>query len=426
MNETQPSISIEHLFELRFKLGEQIGKIEDQLQKSFFQNLLDIFLLEIPTNYDEIQRKGIYKALILGTSDLSIINSFVGVNTSALASNEDYLISIHRTFREQFLKIDFAESLNLSEDSKRIITNVFRKKNPDTNIERSLKDYPQKPLPSLLIKNFDLSLLQSFDDDIRLLKSTKSIERVTLGISFPSDILNTNNIFSLCRYVDIVPCGYDFSQLNISDLTNSFHESKYYNFIILNNKDDFSIQAFLDLFLCYETKLEIRDELSRKVLESIFYILDSNVLNQTRLLQEKPQYREKIKKVLFKSNVDQRHNYQVILLLLTYLEYYFLQNSSTPVKLYERISNKINQNINSLFNKLNLVIRNYKRPKESESLKPRERFNSFENVEISSLWYAIFNSKSTQDVLFELSKLLSYEILSIMVCLGIEQQDSTD
>lgn len=417
MIQTKSPISIKSLFELRTKLSSVVEKIEDQFQRDFFQALIDTLLLELSPSYEDIQEKGIYKALVLGTSDLSIINDFVGVNTSALASNENYLISIRRTYRDQFLKIDFVENSDLSEDFKRILVGIFRKKNPETNIERFLKNYPQKPLPSLILKDFDLSLLQSFDDDIRLLKSTKLIKRIILELHFSSTTSDSSNVFSLCRFVDVVPSGYDLNRLKISDLTNDPNEFKLYNFIILNSKDDFLIQTFFDLFLHYEAKLEIQGEFSRKVLESIFYVTDKDTLTQTRVLQAEDPKHEKYKKAVkglaLKSSVDHRHTYSALLLVLTYLEYYFLQNSEVPTKLYARASNQVNQNINHLFNKLKTVTKKHETLEEPKS-NQMEVSGNLEKMEVGSLWHTVFNSRATQDILFELSKLLSYEILLIM------------
>jgi hypothetical protein len=412
MIKTQPSMSIEYLFELRSKLGNVVERIEDQFQRGFFTDLLDILLLELPIDYDDIQKRGIYKALILGTEDLAVINSFVGADTSELLSDESsYLVSINRTFREQTLKIDFIQNKDLSEEARRIITSTFRRKNPKVDIGRSLGN---SQIPSLSLKDVDLSLLQSFDDDIKLLKSTGLIRKITVDIHFYNDLSSNNDVFSLCRCVDIVPPRYNWDEQNSINLLGDFSTSKFYNFIILNTRDDFSIKAFLDLFLQYEDKLEVKDKLSRKIMENIFYGFDNNILNQTRLLQEKPEYREKIKSVLLKDTVSYRHSHQAVLFLLSYLEYFFLQNSATPANLYSRTSNKVNQNINRLFNKMRVVIGNSEPLEESELFSQMEIPSSLKKMEIGSLFYTAFNSKTIQDILFEIAKLLSYEILMIM------------
>jgi len=412
MSKIQSSMSIKYLFELRSKLDNVVEKIEDEFQRGFFRDLFDILLLELPLDYDDIQKRGIYKALILGTGDLFVINSFVGSDTSELLSSESsYLVSINRTFRERILTIDFIQNKNLSEEAKRIIASAFRRKNPKVDIGRALRN---SQIPSLSLNNFDLSLLQGFDDDIKLLKSTGLIRKITVDINFHEDICNSDNVFSLCRCVDIVPPRYAWDEQNSIKLIGDFSGSKFYNFIILNAKDDFLIKAFFDLFLHYEDKLEIKDNLSRKIMKNVFYSFDSNILNQTRLLQEKPEYREKIKGVLIKDDVKHRHSYQAVLFLLSYLEYFFLQNSETPVNLYSRASNKVNQNINRLLNKMRAVTGNSEPSEELESFNQMEMPSSLKKMEIVSLFHTVFNSRTIQDILFEISKLLSHEILVIM------------
>lgn len=406
-------MSIKYLSELRSKLGNMVERIEDKFQRGFFTDLLDILLLELPLDCDDIQKRGVYKALILGTEDLSVINSFVGVDTSELLSSESsYLVSINRTFREQTIKIDFIQNKDFSEEARRIINSTFRRKSPKVDIGRSLSN---SQIPSLLLKDFDLSLLQSFDDDIKLLKSTGLIRKITVDIHFYNDISSNNDVFSLCRCVDIVPPCYTWEEQNPIKLIEDFSGSKLYNFIILNARDDFLIKAFLDLFLQYEDKLELKDKLSRKIMENVFYNFDKNILNQTRLLQEKPEYKEKIKSVLLKDSVSHRHSYQTVLFLLSYLEYFFLQNSETPANLYSRASNKVNQNINRLFNQMRVSIGNSEPSEESESSNQMEIPTSPKKMKIGSLFYTVFNAKTIQDILFEISKLLSYEILMIMV-----------
>jgi hypothetical protein len=412
MIKIQSSMSIKYLFELRSKLGNVVERIEDEFQRGFFRDLLDILLLELPLDYDDIQKRGIYKALILGTEDLSVINSFVGADTSELLSSESsYLVSINRTFREQTLKIDFIQNKDLSEEARRIIASAFRRKNPKVDIGRSLNN---SQIPSLSLKDFDLSLLQSFDDDIKLLKSTGLIRKITVDIHFYDDICNNDNVFSLCRCIDVVPLKYAWDEQSSIKLIEDFSGSKFYNFIILNAKDDFLIKAFFDLFLHYKDKLEIKDNLSRKIMKNVFYSFDSNILNQTRFLQEKPEYKEKIKGVLIKDNVSHRHNYQAVLFLLSYLEYFFLQNSETPGNLYSRASNKVNQNINRLVDKMRVVTGNSEPSEELESFNQMEMPSSLKKMGIGSLFHTVFNSRAIQDILFEISKLLSYEILVIM------------
>lgn len=350
MMKTQYFISVERLFKLRLKLGDVIGKIENQFQRRFFQDLLDILLLELTPNYDDIQKKGIYKALILGTGDLSIINGFVGVNTSDLLSNDSsYLISIRRTFRDQYLTIEFLPNTNLSEKDKDVIASVFRRKNPEVDINRFLKT---SQIPSLIIKNFNLSSLESFDDDIKYLKSTNLIQKIILNLNYSSG----DSIYSLFNSVDIIPQGYNFlNDLNISELKNNFHESELYNFIILNDRNDFLIKAFFDFFILYENKFDIKGDSYRKVLENIFYVFETNILNETRFLKEKEyiQYQERIQAILFKTDINYRRYYPAILLALKYLQDYIfrlIKNSDIERENHSLAAQKLIQKTGDLLN----------------------------------------------------------------------------
>lgn len=409
MANKQSLISTKRLFELRAKLGDLVETIEDKLQRDFFRELFDIVLLDLPLNYDDIQKRGIYKVLIFGTDDLSSINNFVGTDVSALLSSEaSYLVSVNRTFREQTLKIDFIQNCNFSEETKRIITGVFRKKNPKVDIDRYLSNLQ---IPSLSLKDFDLSLLQNFDDDIKLLNSTNLIKKITVDIYFSSDTYNNGNVFSLSHCLDIIPRKYPYSEQSLMKLIEDFSESKFYNFVILNAKDDFLIKAFLDLFSSYENKLEIQDELSKKVMENIFYSFDNKILNQTRFLKENTEYKTKINGLSFKEDVGYRHSYQAVLFVLCYLEYYFLQNSETPANLYNRTLSPVSQNFNVLFNKFR-VAESDERTEEPESFSQIEKADGIKTI--SSLLHTVFRSKNTRNILFEVSKLLSHEILMII------------
>jgi len=320
--ETHSSISLEWLFQLRLKLDNLIKKIDDQKKKALLQDLLDFLLLEVTPNDDDILKKGIYKVLILGVSDLSIINDFVGINTSALFSQEDYyLFSINRSFRDRNLVIEFIQDSNISEDNQRIIASVFRNKNPETNIDSYLK---LKEIPSLVIKEFDLSLFQILDDDIKLLKSTNLIKKIKLDINFLVDNSRTVSFF---RSIDIIPQGYKFvDQINALKFREYFPNSGFYNFIILNAQNDYLIKAFFELLSLYEEKFYLKGEFSQKILEKIFYVLDSNIFNETRFLKENNEYQEKIESIFFQNHISLRHNPQTILLFLNYLQHYLLKN----------------------------------------------------------------------------------------------------
>jgi hypothetical protein len=156
--------------------------------------------------------------------------------------------------------------------------------------------------------------------------------------------------------------------------------------------------------------------LSRKVLGNIFYNFDEETLIQTRFLREKENsiYREKFERFSFRSNVDQRHSCQSVLFVLSYLEYFFLKDSETPASLYHRASKRVRQNTDSLVNKIRDVARQHEISEESKLPNQMEVAGSFKKMEVGSLFHTVFSSRATQDILFELSKLLSHEILMIM------------
>jgi hypothetical protein len=411
--ETQSSISFEWLFQLRLKLDNLIKKIDNQEKKTLLQNSLDLLLLELTPNGDDIFKKGIYKVLILGVSDLSMINDFVGINISGLLSNEDYyLFSINRTFRDRNLVIEFIQDSDISEDSQRIIEGVFRNKNPETNIDFHLKS---KKIPSLIIKDFDLSLLQILDDDLKLLKSTNLIKKIKLNINFPID--NTR-IVSYFRSIDIIPQCYKFiEEINAIQFQEYFSDSRFYNIIILNAQNDYLIKAFFALLFLYEEKFSLKDEFSNKVLEKIFYVLNHNILNETRLLKENNEYQEKIEGIVFQDDISIRHNHQTIVFFLNYLKYYFLKNFHIKNKNHY-ISEYLVDNIQNI-NMANRLINDIKSYIESfpaqydffyfMSLKLEEIINKDKKVQMKMIKQIIsldINNNNRKEILTEIENKL--------------------
>jgi hypothetical protein len=106
-------ISINRLIDFRKKIYSTITSFKDPSIKEFFLNLINSLFLGLAPDDADIKRRGIYKAIILGMDDSSIVDQFVGVNTFGLTSNDNYyLISICRTIREQSLQIDFTKNPN--------------------------------------------------------------------------------------------------------------------------------------------------------------------------------------------------------------------------------------------------------------------------------------------------------------------------
>jgi hypothetical protein len=160
----------------------------------------------------------------------------------------------------------------------------------------------------------------------------------------------------LFNSVDIIPQGYNFlNDFNISELKNNFHESELYNFIILNDRNDFLIKAFFDFFILYENKFDIKDDSYRKVLENIFYVFETNILNETRFLKEKEyiQYQERIQAILFKTDINYRRYSPAILLALKYLQDYIfrlIKNSDIERENHSLAAQKLIQKTGDLLN----------------------------------------------------------------------------
>lgn len=410
-------ISVQRLFDLRVNLGDEIDKIEDRSHRRFFQNLLDTLLLD-RSSYDDIYKRGIYRALILGSNNLPEIDKFVGASTSALLSNQNcHLTSIVITFREQSLKIDFIQEPNLSREQKETLINIFRQKSPNTDLQRHLN---LSQIPSLVIEKIDLSLLHSFDDDIILLLSTAIVKKVTLNVHFSSDSSNVE-VFPLLHSIDIIPRGYDLENLNVMSISEDFNESNLYNFIVLNDENDFLIQIYLDLLSDYESNFTIQGLLSRKILETIFYTYDKNILSKTRLFQDKPEYQEKMQEIRLNKNIDLRHTHRSLLMILSYLQDFCLKSSISPPKITDKTPKKIGWYIRSIWNMRGIFLKDGNLQKVQPSILKERVFK-----EVRSLWHEASNASNTQDILFEVSKKLSSEILSTAVDLEIEQQDSSD
>jgi hypothetical protein len=270
-------------------------------------------------------------------------------------------------------------------------------KNPTIDIDKFLAN---GKIPSLIVK-IDLSFLENLDDDIKLLKGTDIIEKITLNVFFDSN----DDVLSLCRQIDIFTSRYIdklHSTLSLNPDTEFSVSDCYYNLVLLNGKNDYLIKYFLDLFSYYESKLKI-DKLSKTCLENIFYTLDRDVIEQTRLLEEKPKYKEKIKGVKFSNEINRRHDIYLILFILNCIQYYIaseIKNASyTKNKIADRTKNIVDG-----FKKL---------------LDPHELINEKKNGDISmqlkSTLHTIFNPENDKYVLCEPSELLSSEILSIMI-----------
>lgn len=412
---------IQRLFNLRVDLGHDIDEIEDRSHRKFFQDLLDTLLLE-RSSYDDIHKIGIYRALILGSNNLPEIDKFVGASTSALLSNQNcHLTSIVRTFKKQSLKIDFIQESNLSKEKKETLINVFRKKSSDIDLQRQLN---LSQIPSLVIEKIDLSLLHSFDDDINLLLATNLVKKVTLNVCFPTDSSNLE-VFPLLHSIDIIPRGYDLENFNVMSISKDFNQDSnklnLYNFIVLNDENDFLIKTFLDLLSEYENIFTNQGMLPRSILENIFYTCDNNILSKTRLFQEKPDYQERMQGIKLNENIDLRHTHRSLLMVLSHLQYSCLKSFVSPPEITDKPRKEFSWYIRSVWNMRGIFSENND-PQKVHFLMRMKRVLK----EVKSLWHEASNTSNTQNILFEVSKKLSSEILSTAVNLKIEQQDSSN
>jgi hypothetical protein len=238
-----------------------------------------------------------------------------------------------------------------------------------------------------------------------------SLEALKLSVS-----TNDTNSELIDYYSIKLPIREDY--MSISE---DFNKSDLYNFIVLNDENDFLIQTFIDLLSDYENNFTIQGVLPRKILESIFYTCDHNILSKTRLFQDKPEYQERMQEIKLNENIDLRHTHRSLLMVLSYLQYFCLESSICPPKITDKTPKKIGWYIRSIWNMRGIFLENDDLQKMQPLILMKRVFK-----EVRSLWHEASNASNTQDILFEVSKKLSSEILSTVVDLEIEQQDSSD
>ena len=120
-------------------------------------------------------------------------------------------------------------------------------------------------------------------------------------------------------------------------------------------------------------------------------------------------------------NIDLRHTHKSLLMVLSHLQYFCLKSSISASKIIDKTPKEIGWYIKSIWNMRGIFLENNDPQKVQLSILIERVFK-----EVKSLWYEASHTSNTQDILFEVSKKLSSEILSTVVDLEIEQQDSSD
>jgi hypothetical protein len=400
-------ISIDCLCRLRKEFEEIVQKLEDKNLTKYFSSIQDALLLNKLFTSDDIKKRGVYRGLLLGVDNLDIIKKFAGIKaTGFIKEDSPYFIEIGRAFREDTVSFEFFENLQeLSEKRKLLIEKVFQNANSETvDISRFLNDQNSDKIPSLIIKIPDPSFLNNPDDDVKsLLGDAHLVKQIKIKISIAS---TDDDVCSYINTLDILTPNY-YAIDTIMDNPRGLLEKNYssYNFILLNDENDFLVKLFLRAIKAFKSDYNIDVNNSKYIINNVFYSTKENYINNTRLFAENPEYKEFLFVDKFENSLEFRHLKSNVLYVLAFLISIAINerirlmkkiSSPTPPELIKDLINDYGENIIIDTNQLIPLFEEQKNKLEQfeeklkSPLKLNDRnifFNNYEDILNSSFYF---------------------------------------
>jgi hypothetical protein len=275
----------EYLFNLRALLDDSIKKLPHKLKRSL-SLFLDSALVCKDIDFSDLKKRGAYDGLLLGANNPTLLNDFFGVQPKGFIKDDaPYLIEVERTFRDSTLLFELAERKGVLPRSKQdILVRLFKKYNPETDIEKFVD---ADKLPALVIKDFDISFLVEPDEDVKLLLGEDLVRKIKIGIPGASNDL----IYPKLRSIHIITPGFVGLQENFGKDKKIYFSKPLsnYNFIFLNDNNDFLVKSFFDSIAEFEANHGLPNVLAG-LHKTLFFVKDMNYFSKTRLANEKPEY----------------------------------------------------------------------------------------------------------------------------------------
>jgi len=271
--------SSESLINLREKLDTICSSHKySEIRFPFFLN--SILVNKAYSTFD-LKYKGIYSAVVLGTGDISLISKISGRKCAGIfETGFKCLMHIEKSEKDESVSIEFTDKLStISEGNREKIKEAFSSRDQEMVI-----DAVTNKINPLRIDN-GKSILDEIEDDIRILDGRNLIKQINVKIPFQEG----ESVYSKIREVSIVTENYIFNKFERKnrDSTSSYflslfnyHQIHAYtsNFVILNNSDEFTANAFLSLIYSYLNYYSLPVRESSLILKSIFFVSNIDFL----------------------------------------------------------------------------------------------------------------------------------------------------
>lgn len=275
----------EYLFNLRALLDDSIKKLPHEL-KSRLSLFLDSALVCKDIDFADLKKRGAYDGLMLGANNPKLFNEFFGVQPKGLIKDDaPYLIEVERTFRDSTLLFELAgRKATLPRRTQDILVRLFRKYNPETDIEKFVDT---DKLPALVIKDFDISFLIEPDEDVKLLLGEDLVRKIRIGTPGASN----DSTYPKIRSIHIITSGFVGLQENFGKDREIYFGKPLsaYNFIFLNDNNDFLVKLFFDSISEFEANHGLSNILTG-LHKTLYFVKDMNHFSKTRLGNEIPEY----------------------------------------------------------------------------------------------------------------------------------------
>ena len=306
MGANHTNISIDDLYTLRKQLGDLATEIKDKSLQDRLLFFLNTLLLDSDCPRQDIQRRGIYKALLIGVKKKDLVRDITGLEIDAsIVSNRLPVFEIEKSFRDKSITFEFSDVTH--GESFDELTALIRKVHKAYQSSGSISHDGTQVEP-LIIKDAALysTLLGNPSEDVKRLIADSCIRAIKIRHEGPP---SPDSAFSYVTNLRIITEAY--AEKNRENAGKLLELAENYNMIILNSMDDPLIRIFDSLIQRYRGKLSQGLDADPKnlsdLLMAIFYVSNTVKLGETRFFKESSSDKEGFPVSIVEDNLSYRH-----------------------------------------------------------------------------------------------------------------------
>jgi hypothetical protein len=276
-------ISPEWLFQCRERIFHPLENFGGKSNAPRYLAALDVFFPEYPAfTPEDILKRGIYRVLLLGTRDVSLLRETIGfLPDGLLEPTNSFPVSLERTTRGDSIEFYFRRSPEPPPPARTMmIEQLF-----DAEGVEAAPFLESRPfnLPPLVIQSRDRchAILRNPVESFRDLYSSGLLREVNVRLRVPR-VESCNQAEHLFNRIDLIP----ENALTDSSGFEKFQTDRLHNFVILNSADDYLIKTFVKLTAQYRKALLIPERNSLDLLSLVLFSSDPKQISESRLLTE--------------------------------------------------------------------------------------------------------------------------------------------